>query len=199
MRAAVVASGFTAHLMIFRQPRSVRPRSRVFVVHGRDLQFASAMSDFLRSLGLEVVSWMDGVRLTGKATPYLNEVIEAALRVAQAIVLLMTPDNEARLRKGLWDDNATEEEKEYKFYPRQNVVYEAGMAFGLARDRAIIIKPRDVILATDLEGLNYQVFNGDADSRNQLASRLEIAGCTVSRTGDWLHSGTFPTYRNLRS
>jgi hypothetical protein len=142
---------------------------------------------------------MEGVKLTGKPTPYLNEVIEVALRVAQAIVIVMTPDNEARLRQGLWDEDTSKEEKEYKFYPRQNVVYEAGMAFGLARDRAIIVKPRDVILATDLEGLNYQSFNGDADSRNQLASRLEIAGCTVRRTGDWLHSGTFPNYRDLRS
>jgi predicted nucleotide-binding protein len=171
--------------------------NKVFVVHGRDRRFESAMSDFLRSLGLEVVSWMEAVRLTGKPTPYLNEVIEAALGVAQAIVILMTPDNEGRLRQDLWDQNTSEAEKEYKYYPRQNVVYEAGMAFGLARNRTIIVKSRDVVVATDLEGLNYQAFNGDADSRNQLASRLEIAGCTVSRTGDWLHSGSFPDFATL--
>lgn len=171
---------------------------KVFVVHGRDHSFASAMSDFIRSLDLVPMEWSEAVALTGKGAPYLNEVLRAALNVAQSIVILLTPDNEARLRPALSAKDESDDEKEFRFHPRQNVVYEAGLAFGMAPDRTIIVKAGPVLIASDMQGLNYVAFDGDPGSRNRLAERLRVCGCKVQRSGeDWLRSGVFPTYADL--
>jgi len=176
---------------------TIDPR-KVFVVHGRDHAFASAMSDFLRSLDLVPMEWSEAAALTGKGAPYLNEVLRAALRVAQSVVILLTPDNEARLRPALLAKDESDDEKEFRFHPRQNVVYEAGLAFGMAPDRTIIVKAGPVLIASDMQGLNYVAFDGDAGSRNRLAERLRVCGCKVQRSGEgWLRSGIFPTYADL--
>jgi predicted nucleotide-binding protein len=176
---------------------TIDPR-KVFVVHGRDHAFALAMSDFIRSLDLVPMEWSEAAALTGKGAPYLNEVLRAALSVAQSIVILLTPDNEARLRPALLAKGESDDEKEFRFHPRQNVVYEAGLAFGMAPDRTIIVKAGPVLIASDMQGLNYVAFDGDPGSRNRLAERLRVCGCKVQRSGeDWLRNGVFPTYADL--
>ncbi len=71
---------------------------RVFVVHGRDDKARDAMFTFLRSIGLLPIEWSQAVAMTGKTSPYIGEVLETAFRQAQAVIVLMTPDDEARLR-----------------------------------------------------------------------------------------------------
>jgi predicted nucleotide-binding protein len=170
----------------------------VFLVHGRDLSASRAMSELLRALGLAPMDWSQAVALTGKPSPYINEVLQAALNVAQAIVILLTPDNESRLREDLWSSVESEDEKQLRFHPRQNVLYEAGMAFGMAEKRTVVVRMGPVLIASDLHGLSYVTFSGDASSRVRLSQRLIVAGCAVDSTGEaWLHSGNFPSYAHL--
>jgi hypothetical protein len=56
-----------------------------------------AMFSFLRSLGLDPLEWAAIVAATGKGTPYVGEVLTKGFEIAQAAVVLMTPDDEARL------------------------------------------------------------------------------------------------------
>src|ERR1039458_5998919 len=71
---------------------------RVFVVHGRNDKARRAMFDFLRSLGLSPVEWGEAIRLTGAGSPYVGEALDKAFEQAQAIVIVMSGDDEARLR-----------------------------------------------------------------------------------------------------
>lgn len=170
----------------------------VFVVHGRDREFRNAMADFLRSIGLQPLEWEQAVALTRKSSPYIGEVLVAAFSVAQAVLVLLTPDNEARLRPGLWNLEEPSDETQPRFHPRQNVLYEAGMAFGLAADRTILVIAGNVLVASDVLGRNYLRFDGSAPSRHALVERLRNAGCTVTTGGsDWLNSGAFPKYDDL--
>ncbi len=73
-------------------------RRRVFVVHGRDERLRKGMFAYLRAIGLDPIEWGKAVALTGKASPYIGEVLDAAFKHAQAVVALLTPDDEARLR-----------------------------------------------------------------------------------------------------
>jgi hypothetical protein len=76
--------------------QAVNP-SNVMVVHGRDLALRDSMFMFLRSIGLSPMEWSQLVSMTGEASPYIGQVLERAFEVAQAAVVLFSPDDEARL------------------------------------------------------------------------------------------------------
>jgi predicted nucleotide-binding protein len=72
---------------------------KVFVVHGRNTEARTAMFTFLRAIGLAPIEWSEAVRLTGEGSPYIGRVLDAAFEAAQAIVVLLTPDDVAYLRR----------------------------------------------------------------------------------------------------
>ena len=72
--------------------------SRVFVIHGRDEEARRALFDFLRAIDLKPIEWSMAVALTGKPAPFVGEILDAAMGYAQAIVVLFTGDDQARLR-----------------------------------------------------------------------------------------------------
>ena len=75
----------------------IDPR-KVFVVHGRNGSVRRSVFSFLRAIGLDPIEWSEAVKMTGKAAPYVGEILDMALASARAIVVVMTPDDEARLR-----------------------------------------------------------------------------------------------------
>ena len=68
----------------------------VFVVHGRNEAARVAMFEFLRALDLHPMEWSEVRAQTGQASPYIGEVLDTAFSHARAIVVLLTPDDEAR-------------------------------------------------------------------------------------------------------
>mgnify|MGYP000485185991 CR=1 FL=1 len=71
---------------------------KVFVVHGRNLDVRDAMFGFLRTIGLEPIEWSTAISATGSASPYIGQALDAAFEMAQAVVVLLTPDDIAYLR-----------------------------------------------------------------------------------------------------
>ena len=99
---------------------------KVFVVHGRNDQARSAMFAFLQSIGLDPIEWSEAVKMTGEGSPYIGQVLDVAFSSAQAIVVLLTPDDIAYLRSEYAsDENDTETEPSAQARP--NVLFEAGM------------------------------------------------------------------------
>ena len=98
----------------------------VFVVHGRNDKARDALFAFLRSIKLDPLEWAEAVRFTGKPMPYVGEVLDAAFTRAHAVVVLFTPDDEARLKKEFRTDNDPPHEIEPTGQARPNVLFEAG-------------------------------------------------------------------------
>ena len=71
----------------------------VFVVSGRNERARKAIFVFLRSIGLDPQEWAEAAHATGKPTPYIGEILADAFSRAHAVVVLFTPDDEARLRE----------------------------------------------------------------------------------------------------
>jgi len=46
---------------------------------------------------LKPLEWNEAMRATGKTSPYIGEVLNKAFEIAKAVILLFTPDDEARL------------------------------------------------------------------------------------------------------
>jgi hypothetical protein len=59
------------------------------VVYGRDQDLTDSMFSFLRALKLNPIEWSEAVRATGKGSPYVGEILDAAFVMAQAIVVLL--------------------------------------------------------------------------------------------------------------
>ena len=179
--------------------QEVRPmpnQRQVFVVHGRDDRLRRDFFAFLRALDLQPLEWSEALRLTGKASPYIGEVLDKAFDNAQAVVVLLTPDDEVRLVQELWLPNEEETEKEMHFQARPNVLFEAGMAFGRNPDRTLLVQAGRVKAFSDVAGRHVVRLTNSPESRQDVAERLRTAGCAVSTSGrDWLRQGDFAVGR----
>ena len=173
----------------------LRPRQdarEVFVVHGRDRAARDAMFEFLRSIGLHPLEWSEAVQATGKATPYIGQILDAAFSRTQAIVVLLTPDDEAHLKESLRGDNEPSHEVKLTGQARPNVLFEAGMAMGRNPDRTILVELGDLRGFSDMAGLHVIRLDGSSERRQDLAKRLQGAGCPVNLDGtDWHSAGDF--------
>ncbi|MFC6680431.1 TIR domain-containing protein [Nonomuraea ferruginea] len=165
------------------KPRSgckTRKERNVFVIHGRDEQARSKVFDLLRRLGLLPLEWETLVRETATMSPHLLDVVGRALDIAQAIVVVMTPDDVVQLHPSLAED---EDEHDLQCQARPNVLFEAGMAFGVAPRRTLLLRLGKLRQVSDINGLNYVQVNGSPGSVLKLRQRLETAGCHLTSTG----------------
>ncbi|MCH8062997.1 MAG: nucleotide-binding protein [Chloroflexi bacterium] len=186
------------------QPHSTNPESegpvnnevdprKVFVIHGRNEKIRSSIFDFLRAVGLDPIEWAEAVSLTGKPTPYVGEVLNAAFSHAHAIVVVMTPDDEAKLRGEFIQDHDADYERRLTPQPRQNVLIEAGMAMGRSDDRTILIHIGSLRPISDFAGRHYVKLDNSTPKRQNLVDRLKATGCAVNIEGktDWHTVGDF--------
>lgn len=163
---------------------------KVFVVHGRDLRIRDGMFTFLRTLGLEPIEWSEAVALTGKAAPYIGQILQVAFSHAQAIVVLLTGDDEARLREQFRAANEVAYETDLTPQARPNVLFEAGMAMSFNPERTVLVEFGPLRPFSDVAGRHAVKMNGSSERRQELAQRLQQAGCPVNMNGtDWHSSG----------
>lgn len=163
----------------------------VMVVYGRDQELRDDLFNFLRALKLNPIEWSEAVKATKKASPYVGEILDAAFKMAQAVVVLLSPDEFVQLRTELCSGEG-EFAKEQGLQPRANVLIEAGMALAAKEERTLIVKVGDVKIPSDIQGQHVIEMDGSAEQRNELAQRLKTAGCEPD-TGnkDWYRIGTF--------
>lgn len=167
---------------------AVNERS-VFVVHGRNEDARVAMFGLLRAMGLQPIEWSQAVAETGAASPYIGQVLDAAFDRAQAVVILMTPDEVAYLRDDL---AAGDDDPQCRpaHQARPNVLFEAGMAMGRDPERTVIVELGSVRPFSDIAGRHTLRVNDNPNWRHELAQRLDTAGCAVDTSGtDWMSAG----------
>ena len=165
---------------------------KIFVVHGRNEQLRDSMFQFLRSIGLHPIEWSEAVASTGKGSPYVGEILDKAFEEAPAIVILLTPDDEGRLLLRFQGDTDPIHETQLTPQARLNVVFEAGMAMGRCSDRTVIVEVGTLRPFSDISGRFVIKLDNTMKKRQDLANRLEKAGCSVNTKGtDWHTCGDF--------
>ena len=165
----------------------------VWVVHGRDLKTRDEMFTFLRAIGLKPLEWSQAEKLTKEASPYVGTILEKAFEYAAAIVVLLTPDDEAKLKKEFQKPNDPSYEKVFSGQARQNVLFEAGIAFGSNPKATVLVEVGKLRPFSDIGGRHVVHLSKAVTTRKELANKLTIAGCEVDISGDhWLTAGNFP-------
>lgn len=162
---------------------------KVFVVHGRNSAARNGVFAFLRALGLQPMEWEQAIKITGEGSPYIGTVLDHAFSAAQAIVVLLTPDEITYLRSE-YAHGEDDPETQPSAQARPNVLFEAGMAIGRNTQRTILVELGKVREFSDVSGRHAVRLSNDAEKRTALAERLRTAGCTVDTSGaDWLSAG----------
>ena len=170
---------------------STDPRD-VFVVHGRNLVARNALFAFLEALDLRPLEWQEIMDRTGSGSPYIGHALDRAFQTAQAVVVLLTPDDEARLRGPYLEEHDPSYERELTGQARPNVLFESGMALAHNEERTILVQLGDVRPFSDIAGRHVLHLSDTPQSRNELAGRLRTAGCSANTTGNrWLEAGDF--------
>jgi predicted nucleotide-binding protein len=155
-------------------------KKKVFVVHGRDKERLNSVLSFLAEIGLEPLTWEEAVKLTGNPSSHTSEIIHVGINYAQATIVLFTGDDEVMLRECYWDSKTKMEDKTKKLQSRPNVIFEAGLSFGLSDEKTIFVKMGEHKEFSDIDGINFISFDNSKSSKVALKSRLEIAGCEVN-------------------
>ena len=173
-------------------PRPASNAQKVFVVHGRDTQARDDIFKFLRAIDLHPLEWSEAVKLTGKPSPHIWEILERAFSEAHAVLVLFTPDDEAYLRKSLRSEHDLTHETQLSGQARPNVLFEAGMAMGRSEDRTVLVELGILRPFSDIAGRHTIKLDNTSQRRQELAQRLQAAGCPVNLDGtDWHTVGNF--------
>jgi predicted nucleotide-binding protein len=191
-KSAAPRSGGTRKRRSTRTARRTTTRTAVMVVHGRDVVARDEMYTFLRTLGLRPTEWSSAMKKTQSATPYVGQVLDKLFEGAAAVLVLITPDDEARLKKRFRRPSDPTFEHKLTGQPRPNVLFEAGRAFGSHPRSTVVVQVGPVRKFSDTEGLHIVHLSDTPQCRKDIAERLGTAGCDVDMTGDdWLTKGDF--------
>jgi hypothetical protein len=164
----------------------------VFVVHGRNEPARKSMFAFLRAIGLRPLEWSQSLSATGEATLAVGQVLHRAFSMAQAVVVLMTPDDKACLRKEFQSEPEAEYEKHLTGQARPNVLFEAGLVMGRNAKRTLLVEIGTLRPFSVVGGPQVLRLNNSLQCRQDLVGRLKTAGCAVNLDGrDWRRAGSF--------
>lgn len=154
---------------------------RVFIVYGRNQKAYNAMRLFLQSLRLDPITF-DEVRNQLGGSPFVGHIVRAGMERAQAIIILLTPDEYAELRPSL-RSNHDKNDDIARWQPRPNVLLEAGMALAIDETRTILVVLRsDVTLASDLHGRHFIHLSNNMDSRARMRDALVGVHCSIDQS-----------------
>ncbi len=162
----------------------------IFVVSGRDGEATTALRQMLRALGLTIIEWEHAIAKSGLPNPYVGDVVFTGLQMADAALIVLTPDDLVRLRPDLLHTDDGETEQNLHGQARPNVFYEAGIADAYSRKRTVIVEIGPAKSFSDISGRLVLRYDGSASSRNALVARLSLAGLEPNTSGaDWLTDG----------
>jgi predicted nucleotide-binding protein len=165
---------------------------RVFVVYGRDGALAKSFFDLLYSVGLQPLEWERLVGPTGTTAPYLGDVVRMAPHLAQANLVLLSPDDIVELHPDLFQRGDHAYERAQAGQARPNVLFELGLAYMAYPERTVIVEVGQLRPIADLAGLNVIRFDGSAPAVKKVIGRLTQAGCPADTSGEsWLDPGRF--------
>ena len=161
-------------------------------MHGRDRFAREALTALLRAFDLKVIDWREASAHAGGGTPYTGDIVAAGMELADAVVVLLTPDDIGYVRPAFRMAADGPHDLEPTGQARLNVIFEAGMAMARNRKRVVLVEVGQVRKMSDIEGLNIIRMSNDVEDRRDLAQRLKSAELDVDLDREeWRTVGDF--------
>lgn len=158
----------------------------VFVICGRNKNIINFIYAFLSVIGLTGIRWHRATLQTLSASPYIGEILDVMMQRAQAVIVLLTGDDEAALRGDLLTEEDAEDAGQLLPQPRPNVLFEAGMVFSDKRlaPNTILVEACKVRICQSLAGRNRINLTNSLEDRKAIAYSLRYRGCAVKIPSD---------------
>jgi predicted nucleotide-binding protein len=170
-------------------PTGPGDKRSIFIVSGRGSETA-ALSAMLRAVDLRIIEWEQAVERTGSPTPYIGDVVLTGLQLADAVLVVLTPDDLVLLRPDLLGKRDGPIERTLQGQARPNVFYEAGIADAYGQQRTVIVEMGPAKPFSDISGRSIVPYDGSAEQRHVLIRRLRHAGLEPNISGTaWLRAG----------
>lgn len=121
------------------------------------------------------MEWDQAIKAAkGGANPIVGDVIREAMDRVQGVMVLLSPDEETKLKSRLATVGDMKKKLHVKgFQPRPNVILEAGLALGGHSDKTILVQVGDIREISDIAGKHMVHLDNSFASRKHLADRLE--------------------------
>jgi len=119
--------------------------------------------------------------------PYIGDVLDQVFGMAQAVVVMLTPDDEARLQSQFIRTGDPPYERVLTGQARPNVLFEAGMAMGRDPRRTVLVELGSLRPFSDIGGRHVVRLDNSTERRQEFAARLQNAGCNVNLVGTAWH------------
>ena len=155
-------------------------RKKVFIIYGRNEDARKAVERFLESLKL--VPW-SFPQIAGDAglQYHTSDIVRKGIEQAHGIIGLFTPDEFATLHGSLQKESDDETDRK-RWQARPNVIFEAGIAYGLAPERTILMMMGpQVKLFSDVAAIPHVVLADNQDGRWSFRDKLIGIGCDVDQ------------------
>jgi predicted nucleotide-binding protein len=175
-----------------KKPMVSSDPTKVFLSFGRNSDINRALLTFLSSIGLSTLDFKDAIRLTGNVNPTIEEILDSIFSYAQVAIVILTPDDDVKLKKKYQQPNDSESDKNINNQARGSVLFEAGLLLGKHPERTILLQLGDIKTFSFFVDDYFLPFDGSPNSRIELATRLKALGCFINQIGQaWLTSGDF--------
>jgi hypothetical protein len=164
------------------------------VLHGRNQEAATAMQEWLRSLGLRPLAFRDAAADAAQGMAANSQIVDDAFAAASAAIVLWTSDEAVLLDSSRRQPTAPDDDGRAAWQPRPNVIFELGLAYARLPGRTLLVRFGGARIPSDLAGLDHPHLASPADApkfRRDLARRLESLGVPVDRGGAWRTAGDF--------
>ena len=151
---------------------------RAFIIHGHDLDARDELAQFVRAAGLDVLHFDLAESDAGRIETILSKV-RNGIRDADVVIVLLTPDEQAAFhnpRTGDYMERSARKEELGGWQPRPNVLFEAGVAIGVAESKTILVKLGPVREISDLGGLKFIDLDADTAKQQLLQAFSRIIG-----------------------
>lgn len=192
--AATAPAAATVPAAKGRAGKAAKPRKKdntVFVIGGRDLAVTESMYALLDALGCKPVEFHQAVAKMKVGNPFIGDVLDKAFETVQGLVVLFTPDDEAKLKDHFLKKGGDAGERKLAGQPRPNVIFEAGMALSRHPEKTIMVQVGPMKSFSDIAGRHLVHLSDSFASRQDFANRLANI-CKVDTTGTrWTTVGKF--------
>jgi len=126
---------------------------RVFIIYGRDIEAHRELVKFITSLGLKELPFENVADELGP-NPFIADIVRSGINKADAVIALFTPDEHASLYSP--ETGVAQGSDEARWQARPNVIFEAGVALGIAEEKTILVTlGGDIRLFSDLAGMHF--------------------------------------------